>query len=69
MGYIEAKTTGSRNEKGRKSLYHGLVGVKVQAIMLWSAGSLKLGEYEKALASRKTVEQEIEREEVSTSSR
>lgn len=70
MGYVEAKTTGSRHGKGgRNDMCTELVGVKVQAIMLWSAGSLKLGEYEQALASMKNVEQDIECEEVSASSK
>ena len=30
----------------------GVIGVKVQAMMLWSAGSVNLGEYEHALIER-----------------
>lgn len=33
--------------------------VKVQAVMLWSAGAVKLGEYEKNLESRMGVEKQV----------
>lgn len=61
MGYVQAKTTQPAHGKGgHKGMCNGLVRVKIQAIMLWSAGSLKLGEYEKALASRMDMEKDID---------
>lgn len=32
----------------------------VQAIMLWSAGDVKVGEYEKTLEERKQVQEEMQ---------
>ncbi len=51
IGYLEARPSWWRQEIGGET-----VGAKVQAIMLWSAGGVKLGEYEKALAERQTME-------------
>ena len=57
MGYLEEKDRGSKNKKGRGRRERGDVSaVRVQAVMLWSAGSVKLGEYEKAALGRKMVE-------------
>lgn len=49
-------TLGS-NDEGRTSKQI-INEVHVQAVMLWSAGSVRLGEYEKALESRKIMEKE-----------
>ncbi|CAO1602986.1 hypothetical protein XANCAGTX0491_006580 [Xanthoria calcicola] len=62
MGYVQ----GSEPEKGGKK-FNGVgrqggnqanegTVVKLQAVMLWSAGGVKVGEYEKALGRRKEVE-------------
>ena len=57
VGYIEE----IMNKKEKVRVLDGNMGqgriprvdlVKVQAIMLWSAGSVKIGEYERALAER-----------------
>ena len=43
-------------EKGRHASHHNeMIRVKVKAIMLWSAGALKIGEYERALEERLQV--------------
>ncbi len=55
MGYIEDDNRGSRREKGRGRAEGENAGaVRVQGIMLWSAGSVDLGQYEKAVLWRKT---------------
>lgn len=56
IGYVEevAKSAG-RNTKGgwkEDSRGEGDRKVKVKAILLWGAGGVKLGEYEKALEAR-----------------
>ena len=55
IGYVEnvkspkqQKSVDIRGHDGRKDI----VEVNVQAIMLWSAGGVKLGEYEKAMEGR-----------------
>ena len=55
MGYITGRTQslGVGSRKTGEAL--GMM-VSVQAIMLWSAGSIKLGEYERTLDERKEVE-------------
>ena len=57
VGYVEEVNT--KREKGKElegNLGQGKIRrvnlVKVQAIMLWSAGSIKIGEYERALTER-----------------
>ena len=45
-------------DKGVNKLKEEVHKVKVQAIMLWSAGSVKLGEYEKNLEDRQRMESE-----------
>ncbi|MCJ1265652.1 hypothetical protein MMC22_005532 [Lobaria immixta] len=58
VGYVQGRTTNLRPEsRARKSRPDEVVGVKVQAIMLWSAGDVTLGEYEKALVERKHIQQ------------
>lgn len=41
--------------KGRDDEGGRVSSVRVQAIMLWSAGSVKIGEYERVLAERQRV--------------
>ena len=41
-------------ERGKNG--EGVVRVRVQAVMLWSAGGLKIGEYEKAVEGRMSNE-------------
>jgi len=71
IGYIEwgaSKAQGAKNlEEGNgirkrkpraEDVVQQGVEVKVQAVMLWSAGAIKLGEYEKHLEDRKRIELE-----------
>lgn len=48
MGYIDEKILSLKQKKGELDV----VGIKVQAVLLWSAGSVKLGEYEQILAEK-----------------
>lgn len=58
VGYVQGRATNLRPEsRAQKSRPDEVVGVKVQAIMLWSAGDVTLGEYEKALVERKHIQQ------------
>lgn len=57
VGYVQAHEDDGkwdRTDASRKAGRAGIV-VQVQAVLLWSAGSLKIGEYEKALEMRKRV--------------
>ena len=57
VGYVEEvitkreKAKGSNGNLGQGGI-SGVNLVKVQAIMLWSAGGIKIGEYERALTER-----------------
>ena len=55
MGYITDGTQSKGVESRKEGNDLGLI-VSVQAIILWSAGSIKLGEYERTLDERKEVE-------------
>ncbi|KAL8780761.1 MAG: hypothetical protein Q9203_000640 [Teloschistes exilis] len=57
VGYVQAHEDDEKWDRTDASRKVGRAGtvVKVQAVMLWSAGSLKIGEYEKALELRKRV--------------
>lgn len=67
IGYVvTAGNTGSRGEdakggggtvrgRGRDDAAGRGFSVRVQAIMLWSAGSVKIGEYERVLAERQRL--------------
>lgn len=61
MGYVQdfeddtGKEGSSRSNGGKEKGNERRV-VSVQAVMLWSAGNVKLGEYEKAVELRKGVE-------------
>lgn len=56
MGYVEGVVNGKANSNGKRDvgmdISMGVEGVRVKAIMMWSAGGLKLGEYEKVLEER-----------------
>ena len=58
MGYVEGHDKGSKPGKERVGRRMDVGFAKVQAIMLWSAGSVNLGEYEQAVSERKKVESE-----------
>lgn len=53
----EGKRTRKRKPKAEDVVKRG-DEVNVQAVMLWSAGAIKLGEYEKHLEDRKRLEVE-----------
>lgn len=62
MGYVQGpelekggKKSKGVGRQGGKEADEGTV-VKLQAVMLWSAGGLKVWEYEKSLERRKEVE-------------
>lgn len=64
VGYVDGRITKSRLEsRAQKGRLDEVVGVKVQAIMLWSAGDVKVGEYEKTLEERKHVQEEMQHQE------
>jgi len=48
------RAKGAEGERGENG--EGVVRVRVQAVMLWSAGGLKIGEYEKAVEGRMSNE-------------
>lgn len=56
IGYVEevAKSAGlkMKGERREDSRVEGDRKVKVKAVLLWGAGGVKLGEYEKALEAR-----------------
>lgn len=57
IGYVEARSTEMKEGKGcRKAKQDDKVGIRVQAILLWSAGGVKLAEYEKAVEERILLE-------------
>lgn len=54
LGYCEGvveKRLHMKDQKGRDD-DAGRVQVKVKAVMLWNAGGVKIGEYERVLAER-----------------
>ncbi|KAI4171877.1 MAG: hypothetical protein LQ343_003954 [Gyalolechia ehrenbergii] len=59
MGYVQdfedGGKRGSRGSAGKGKGNEGRI-VGVQAVMLWSAGSVRLGDYEKAVGMRKGIE-------------
>lgn len=71
MGYVEAHPEPLEEKSSHRRGHHNHVKreerkggkptarVRVQAVMLWSAGAVRLAEYEKALAARIEVEQSI----------
>ena len=71
MGYVEAHPELFEEEKSHRRGHHNnarrgeqekegpTARVRVQAVMLWSAGAVKLAEYEKALAARIEVEHDM----------
>ena len=81
MGYIECGTSTSftkdvdqctrtkvpsgRRELETKTSPGQCHEAKVQAVLLWSAGAVKLGDYEKNLDNRKRVEKESNAEFIS----
>ena len=72
MGYVEEVLKEGKREQGQEqgkteqmkrkghSVREGprVVGVRVQAIMLWSAGGVKIEEYERTLGERLKLEKE-----------
>ena len=60
IGYITSQPTRTAKTEPR-SASEALKWAKVfvQAVMLWSAGSIKLGEYERVLAERKDVDKRL----------
>ena len=65
MAYVEAPPQKLKNRSKARGCPRGLsvenrklevATVRVQAVMLWSAGAIKLAEYETALASRMETE-------------
>lgn len=57
MGYIEDKILGFKRGDGGP----GEVRIRIQAILLWSAGSINLGEYEQILAEKKRKDGESDK--------
>ena len=57
IGYVQVEEDGRRGAR-KKKVQREEQGqtVKVQAVVLWSAGSVKLAEYEKSVAMRKSSE-------------
>lgn len=58
MGYVEDRILGFKGGTGDP----GGVGIRVQAILLWSAGRVKLGEYERILAEKQKKDNDIKKE-------
>lgn len=63
VGYVTAggdSSSRTRDEEGGKEVDgRRRVFVNVQAIMLWSAGSVRIGEYERVLAERQRLDKEL----------
>ena len=59
------KVTSGRRELGTKTSAGQCHEAKVQAVLLWSAGAVKLGGYEKTLENRERVEKESNAEFIS----
>lgn len=61
MGYVTHEGSNPIRQKGRNiRVGNGEVRVNVQAIMCWSAGSVKLRVYEQALAERQRIGQDLD---------
>lgn len=61
VGYVEGRTTNLRPEsRAQMERSDEVVGVKVQAVMLWSAAGVNVGKYEKTLAEVKRVDHAIQ---------
>ena len=55
IGYVDGSPE-TRKGRGAKVRQGGKQKeVRVQAVMVWSAGAVKLGDYEEALANRKNI--------------
>lgn len=69
VGYVtDRKSSSSVNkgsrleikQKGQKGIAaNDVVTVRVQAVILWSAGAVRLGDYERILNERKEVERRL----------
>ena len=67
IGYVEAKPTlvnakGMDNQMSKRGqagieMQSAIAGARVQAVMLWSAGSINLAEYERTLTARTMAEE------------
>lgn len=61
IGYVAAgensRAGNGREAQGRDE--DGRVFVRMQAVMLWSAGSVRIGEYERVLTERQRVQKEL----------
>lgn len=56
QGRAQGNTALAKDERGWELEEPKAVRVKVQAIMLWSAGGVKIGEYERILEERLKLE-------------
>ncbi|KAI9670487.1 MAG: hypothetical protein M1817_004354 [Caeruleum heppii] len=54
IGYVNGTSVVEERKRGRQR--EAMQVVHVQAIVLWSAGSIKLGEYERILHERQRIE-------------
>lgn len=60
IGYVEVSDEASaarQQQRGAKDAARRMTGVsRVQAVMLWSAGAVRITDYEKVLEERKRLE-------------
>ena len=56
MGYVTGGGKKNRDRPRKTAGEAAVLIIYVQAILLWSAGSLQLGEYERTVQERKEVE-------------
>jgi len=56
IGYVHNSAKRTKETRAHNALRHDVPLVTVQAILLWNAGSLKVGDYEQALAGLKEAE-------------
>lgn len=59
MGYVTSQPVLARPNRKPDSGAPRQATVAVQAVLLWSAGSIKLGEYERILTERKELEKRL----------
>jgi hypothetical protein len=59
MGYVTSPPVLPIPNRGPEPGAPRQAAVAVQAVLLWSAGSIKLGEYERILTERKEVEKRL----------
>jgi hypothetical protein len=61
VGYVTATgDTGARGGKGGERRHEdGRVEIPMQAILWWSAGSVRIGEYERVLTERQRAERGV----------